>query len=123
MADYRGRYGNVDGTRLAGTPRHARAAEDVGNEEVPVGIRGFQLSKRRPANVKMEIIDVWSGSTIAARSGRAFDRGGECPGAVSHDRRRYIGESREAPRDGHGRSVQRGGDVRNLGAGPQAVVE
>ena len=30
---------------------------------------------------------------------RAKDRGGESPGAVGHDRRRYVGESGEAPRD------------------------
>jgi hypothetical protein len=73
-------------------------AEYVGHEHVPGVIPNFQLSNRRIGNGKMQIIDVRSGSSIAARSGRAFDRGGESPGAVGLDRRRYVGESREAAR-------------------------
>src|SRR5205085_195896 len=81
------RCGNVHWTRQAATLRLSGAAEDVGNEEVAVGIRGLQLRKRRIGDGKMEIIDVRSGSPVAARSERAFDRGGEVPGAVGVDRR------------------------------------
>src|SRR6266446_8217912 len=99
MADQRSWY-RVHGTRQAATLRLGGAAEDVGNEDVPVSVFGFQLSKRRIGNGEMEIIDVRSGSTIAVSSDRAFDRGGEIPGAVGMDRRRYVGEPREAPREG-----------------------
>ena len=62
-------------------------AEYVGDEEVPIGIRGFQLSNRRIGNGERERRHCWSGSPVAIRSDRAFDLGGPSPGAVGHDRR------------------------------------
>src|SRR5215470_19688790 len=70
-----GRCGNVH--RPGEASAASLAAEYVGDEEVPGGIRGFQLSNRRIGNGKMEIIDVRSGSAIAVRKVRALDRGGE----------------------------------------------
>ena len=112
MADQRSWY-RVHGTRQAATLRLGGAAEDVGNEDVPGSVFGFQLSKRRIGNGEMEIIDIRSASTIAIRADRAKDLGGESPGTVGRERR-LVGQPREAPRGlRHGRSVKRGGDVRD----------
>src|SRR5206468_12308766 len=122
----RGRLGNwvaasVDVHRPGKASAASLAAEDVGHEDVPKSVRGFQLRERRIGNGKMEIIDVRSGSAIAARINGAKDRGGPKPGAVGLERSQ-IGRSGEAPRDGHGRSVQRGGAVRDCRAS-HGVVE
>src|SRR5262245_7243940 len=114
MAEQRGRHdGNVHWTRqAAGTPRLGGAAEDVGNEDVPVSIYtgpGCQLSDRLICNSKKEIIDNRSGSAVAVSRIVAFDIGGEKTGTVRHEWR-FVGKPRD--REARGKAVNRG---RNTG--------
>src|SRR5262249_17410066 len=90
-------------------------AEYVGGEEVPAVIQGFQPSKRRIGDRKLEIMEVcYNGIPIAVSLRRALDRSGPIPGAVGLSPGGGVEHIRQtSQRTGNVRSIMRGGHARD----------